>query len=187
MCRNSCNFGPTTGEQIGQDVEAKCDPMLSRAIRSTLSASTKCRAFHVTPRVCNQELPDVFEPAPHSSQEIISGAPLDLSTSRVVRIYRQSKSATQSSNHNGSFWLLDWDVLGKGNRWENDLMGYQGSADYMQGTIMKFDTKEAAIRFAQGQGWDHYIQEPKTRHFRKKDYSVNFLHSAGPLKHIRTK
>lgn len=119
--------------------------------------------------------------------EIISGAPKELTTSRVVRIYQESKYATQSGTHNTDAWKLDWDVLGAGNRWENDLMGYQGSSDYMQGTIMKFDTKEAAIRFAQGQGWDHYVQEPNKRRFRKKDYSINFLHSKGPLKHIRTK
>jgi NADH dehydrogenase (ubiquinone) Fe-S protein 4 len=135
----------------------------------------------------NKQVPNVLEHVPESNKMIVSGAPKELVTSRVVRIYKEAKPATQSANHNGSSWKLDWDVLGKGNRWENDLMGYQGSADYMQGTIMKFDTKEAAINFATGQGWDHYIQEPKVRHFRKKDYSANFYHSAGPLKHIRTK
>ncbi|KAM9889263.1 hypothetical protein OXX79_012268 [Metschnikowia pulcherrima] len=52
---------------------------------------------------------------------------------------------------------------------------------------MKFDTKESAIRFAEGQGWSFYVQEPKVRHFRKKEYAMNFAHSSGPLKHIRTK
>ena len=52
---------------------------------------------------------------------------------------------------------------------------------------MKFDTKDAAIRFAEGQGWSFYVQEPKKRHFRKKEYAMNFAHSSGPLKHIRTK
>lgn len=119
--------------------------------------------------------------------EIVSGAPADLVTSRVVRIYQEAKPATQSGHHNGDHWKLDWDVLSRANRWENDLMGYQSSGDYMQGTIMKFDTKDAAIRFAEGQGWSYYVKEPKKRHFRKKDYSANFYHSAGPLKHIRTK
>ncbi|RLV93074.1 hypothetical protein JA1_002752 [Spathaspora sp. JA1] len=120
-------------------------------------------------------------------KEIVSGAPKELVTNRVVRIYQETKPATQSGVHNTRNWKLDWDVLGKGNRWENDLMGYQGSADYMQGTIMKFDTKDAAIKFAEGQSWDYYVQEPKHRHFRKKEYAANFFHSAGPLKHIRTK
>ncbi|KAG7661375.1 NdufS4 [[Candida] subhashii] len=130
---------------------------------------------------------DIIEAVDYSGAEIISGAPKELITKRCVRIYQEAKPATQSGTFGTRNWKLDWDILGKGNRWENDLMGYQGSADYMQGTIMKFDTKESAIRFAENQSWDYYIQEPKKRHFRKKDYSANFYHSAGPLKHIRTK
>lgn len=52
---------------------------------------------------------------------------------------------------------------------------------------MKFDSKEAAVRFAQGQGWNFVVQEPKERRFKMKDYSRNFYHSANKLKHIRTK
>lgn len=130
----------------------------------------------------------VISDHPFSKQnDIVSGAPQELRTSRVVRIYQEAKPATQLGHHNGDHWKLDWDVLARGNRWENDLMGYQSSGDYMQGTIMKFDTKDAAVRFAEGQGWSYYVKEPKKRHFRKKDYSANFYHSAGPLKHIRTK
>lgn len=153
--------------------------MLSRTARSYV------RAFSSTTIKQQSKLTLVDQPT--VAKEIVSGAPADLATTRVVRIYRESKPATQSGHHNADHWQLDWDVLGKGNRWENDLIGYQGTSDYMQGTIMKFDNKESAINFANGQGWDHYVQEPKTRHFRKKEYANNFLHSSGPLKHIRTK
>lgn len=128
-----------------------------------------------------------FGDVPVKQNELVSGAPKEMTTSRVVRIYQEAKPATQSGHHNGHFWKLDWDVLGGAHRWENDLIGYQSSGDYMQGTIMKFDTKEAAIRFAEGQGWSYYVKEPKERHFRKKEYAMNFFHSPGPLKHIRTK
>ncbi|ODV67628.1 hypothetical protein HYPBUDRAFT_107563 [Hyphopichia burtonii NRRL Y-1933] len=162
--------------------------MIARSTLRSLSsvrAPAGARAF-ATGSVLQQK-PVPYDETKIRSNEVVSGAPQDLSTNRVVRIYLESKPATQSGHHNAKSWKLDWDVLGKGNRWENDLIGYQSSADYMQGTIMKFDTKEAAIRFAQGQGWDHYVQEPKKRHFRKKEYAANFYHSAGPLKHIRTK
>lgn len=119
-------------------------------------------------------------------KELVSGAPADLS-SRVVRIFREAKAATQSGHHNGTFWKLNWDVLEKGNRWENDLMGYQGTADALQGTSLKFDTREAAVRFAEKQGWSYIVQEPKVRHFRKKEYANNFVYSETKLKHIRTK
>ncbi|CCG22807.1 plasma membrane-localized protein [Candida orthopsilosis Co 90-125] len=155
--------------------------MLSRVI---VKPAVFTRSFASTAIIRNSEL---AKPTDSAGKEIVSGAPRDLVTSRVVRIYQEAKPATQSGHHNGHNWKLDWDVLGKGNRWENDLIGYQSSSDYMQGTIMKFDTKEAAIRFAENQGWDHYVQEPKKLHFRKKEYAANFYHSPGPLKHIRTK
>ncbi|KAG5416734.1 SET1 [Candida metapsilosis] len=138
--------------------------MLSRTI---IKPTVFARSFTSTAIVRNSEL---AKPTDSAGKEIVSGAPRDLVTSRVVRIYQEAKPATQSGHHNGHNWKLDWDVLGKGNRWENDLIGYQSSSDYMQGTIMKFDTKETAIRFAENQGWDHYVQEPKKLHFRKKEY-----------------
>lgn len=151
--------------------------MLSRALQHTRPFSLLSAAFQK-----GVLLPDTSKPL-----ELVSGAPKELVTKRVVRIYREAKPATQLGHHNGDHWKLDWDVLGKGNRWENDLIGYQLSADYMQGTIMKFDTREAAIRFSESQGWLYYVTEPKVRKFRKKEYAMNFFHSPGLLKHIRTK
>lgn len=82
---------------------------------------------------------------------------------------------------------MDWDIVDRANRWENDLIGYASSGDYMQATQLKFNTKEAAIRFATRQGYDYYVQEPHVRAFRPKQYATNFLHSPGKLKHVRTK
>lgn len=159
--------------------------MLSRGIYRPITVGV--RSFSRTAVQFQKTKLPATTSSPDVPKEVVSGAPRELITSRVVRIYKESKPATQSANHNGDHWKLDWDILGGGNRWENDLIGYQGSADYMQGTIMKFDTKEAAINFAEGQGWDHYVQEPKQKRFVKKEYSDNFYHSSGPLKHIRTK
>ncbi|KAK9452084.1 ETC complex I subunit conserved region-domain-containing protein [Limtongia smithiae] len=119
--------------------------------------------------------------------DIINGAPAELSTKRIVRIYQRSKTAMQSGNRETKAWRLDWDIEGKSHRWENDVMGWHSSGDYMQATEVKFKSKDDAIRFATNQGWDYYIQEPHKRDFRPKQYATNFLHSYGPLKHIRTK
>ncbi|ODV97418.1 hypothetical protein PACTADRAFT_49133 [Pachysolen tannophilus NRRL Y-2460] len=147
------------------------------------------RYFATTFLLSQRKLPDILttEDTSNLPKELVSGAPRDLSTKRIVRIYKASKAATQSGKKETEGWNLDWDVLSKGNRWENDMIGYQSSADFMQGTIMKFDSKEAAIRFSKGQGWDYYVYEPKERRFRKKEYAINFLHSPTKLKHIRTK
>lgn len=178
-------FFLVTVESLTELQESKHTNMLARQyLKKNFAAPTR---FFSSGRVAFQKTPEIYENSADRPKELISGAPAELTTKRVVRIYQEAKSATQSGRFNSSHWKLNWDVLGKGNRWENDLIGYQSSADYMQGTTMKFDTKEAAIRFAEGQGWDHYVQEPKKRHFRKKEYAMNFYHSSGPLKHIRTK
>ena len=66
-------------------------------------------------------------------------------------------------------------------------MGWQSSADSMQGTHLNFKSKEDAIGFAQRQGYEYFVQEPNERKFVVKSYANNFLHSPKKLKHIRTK
>lgn len=121
------------------------------------------------------------------ANEKLSGAPHDLTTNRVVRIFQMAKPATQSGTFGTHNWRIDWDIVPRANKWENDMMGWASSGDYMQGTQMKFKTRQDAIRFASNQGWDYYIQEPHKRHFAPKAYAENFVHSPGPLKHVRTK
>lgn len=82
---------------------------------------------------------------------------------------------------------MDWDILPKGHRWENPLMGWQSSGDFMQGTNIHFHSKEDAIRFAEKQGYEYFVQEPQSRKITPKAYANNFLYSERKLKHIRTK
>ncbi|KAH7322951.1 ETC complex I subunit conserved region-domain-containing protein [Stachybotrys elegans] len=116
----------------------------------------------------------------------ISGAPMELQA-RTVRIYKEAKPATQSGDFRGEKWRMDWDILSKGHRWENPLMGWQSSADFMQGTHINFKSKEDAIKFAEKQGYEYFVQEPNSRKFTPKAYANNFLYSPKKLKHIRTK
>ncbi|KAI1775719.1 ETC complex I subunit conserved region-domain-containing protein [Hypoxylon cercidicola] len=117
---------------------------------------------------------------------VLSGAPIELQA-RTVRIFQPSKPATQSGNWGSHHWRMDWDVLGKGHRWENPLMGWQSSGDFMQGTKLEFKSKEDAIAFAEKQGYEYFVQEPNERAFTPKAYANNFLYSPKKLKHIRTK
>jgi NADH dehydrogenase (ubiquinone) Fe-S protein 4 len=133
----------------------------------------------------------------------LSGAPIELEA-RTVRfvslpelllkftltqfsIYKEAKTATQSGDWHGHHWRMDWDILSKGHRWENPLMGWQSSADFMQGTHINFKTKEDAVRFAEKQGYEYFVQEPNSRKIVPKAYANNFLWSDKKLKHIRTK
>lgn len=67
------------------------------------------------------------------------------------------------------------------------MMGWQSSADCMNGMRMPFKSKEEAIRFAQKQGYEFFVQEPNERRIIPKAYANNFMHSPKKLKHIRTK
>ncbi|KAF8848601.1 NADH-ubiquinone oxidoreductase 21kDa subunit [Acephala macrosclerotiorum] len=117
---------------------------------------------------------------------VLSGAPIELEA-RTVRIYKPAKTATQSGDWHGHHWRMDWDILSKGHRWENPLMGWQSSADFMQGTHLNFKSKEDAIKFAEKQGYEYFVQEPNSRKIIPKAYANNFLWSDKKLKHIRTK
>ncbi|KAH8678684.1 NADH-ubiquinone oxidoreductase 21kDa subunit [Tricladium varicosporioides] len=117
---------------------------------------------------------------------VLSGAPIELEA-RTVRIYRPTKTATQSGDWHGHHWRMDWDILSKGHRWENPLMGWQSSADFMQGTNINFKSREDAIKFAEKQGYEYFVQEPNERKIAPKAYANNFLWSDKKLKHIRTK
>ncbi|KAK4125423.1 hypothetical protein N657DRAFT_642142 [Parathielavia appendiculata] len=117
---------------------------------------------------------------------VISGAPIELQA-RTVRIFKPSKAASQSGEHLSKRWRMDWDVLPKGHRWENPLMGWQSSGDHMQAVGLTFRTKEEAIAFAEKQGYEYFVQEPNERKFVPKAYANNFLYSPGKLKHVRTK
>ncbi|KAH6676372.1 NADH-ubiquinone oxidoreductase 21kDa subunit [Halenospora varia] len=117
---------------------------------------------------------------------VLSGAPIELEA-RTVRIYRPAKTATQSGDWHGHHWRMDWDILSKGHRWENPLMGWQSSADFMQGTNINFKSREDAIKFAEKQGYEYFVQEPNERKIAPKAYANNFLWSDKKLKHIRTK
>ncbi|KAL8723555.1 MAG: hypothetical protein Q9225_000190 [Loekoesia sp. 1 TL-2023] len=129
---------------------------------------------------------DGSEPGELTAAAVLSGAPVDLQA-RTVRIYRPAKTATQSGDWHGHHWRMDWDILQKGHRWENPLMGWQSSADYLQGTHLNFKSKDDAILFAQKQGYEYFVQEPNERRIIPKAYANNFLYSPKKLKKIPTK
>lgn len=143
-------------------------------------------AHHSTFTPVPKRLLDGSEPGVALPAAVLSGAPMELQA-RTVRIYKKAKPATQSGDWQSKKWRMDWDVLPKGHRWENPLMGWQSSGDYMQGTHINFKSKEDAINFAEKQGYEYFVQEPNERKFVPKAYANNFLYSPGKLKHIRTK
>ncbi|KAL8927344.1 MAG: hypothetical protein Q9172_001423 [Xanthocarpia lactea] len=139
-------------------------------------------AFSPVPR----RVMDGSEPGDLVAAAVLSGAPVDLQA-RTARIYRPAKTATQSGDWHGHQWRMDWDILQKGHRWENPLMGWQSTADALHCLHLNFKSKEDAIQFALKQGYEYFVQEPNERRIVPKAYANNFMHSPKKLKKIPTK
>ncbi|QPH04624.1 NADH:ubiquinone oxidoreductase 21kD subunit [Epichloe festucae Fl1] len=173
--------------------------LTSRRFESSLTSASGV-SLDVVPNQPDYQVPadkatSTFTPVPIRVQDgsedilpaaVLSGAPMELQA-RTVRIYKESKPATQSGDFRTERWRMDWDILPKGHRWENPLMGWQSSGDFMQGTHVNFKSKEDAIHFAEKQGYEYFVQEPNSRKVSPKAYANNFLYSPKKLKHIRTK
>ena len=170
----------TKGETKGSESAVQNTP--SHAPNYGAAVDYRTSAFSPVPK----RVMDGSEPTETVAAAVVSGAPSDLQA-RTVRIFRPAKTATQSGDWNAHHWRMDWDVLSKGHRWENPLMGWQSSADYMQGTHLNFKSKDDAINFANKQGYEYFVQEPNERRIIPKAYANNFMHSPKKLKHIRTK
>ncbi|KAJ6508719.1 Ndufs4, NADH dehydrogenase Fe-S protein 4 [Mycena sanguinolenta] len=118
--------------------------------------------------------------------DVVSGAPSQL-RHRAVRVYQPTRNTMQSGGAKGERWRIDFDILQGGGRWENPLMGWASSADYMQGTRLTFKSQEDAIHFAKKQGWDYYVQPPTVKRIPPKNYSENYLYRPNKLRIAKTK
>ncbi|KAJ9476674.1 NADH dehydrogenase [ubiquinone] iron-sulfur protein 4, mitochondrial [Pseudozyma hubeiensis] len=118
--------------------------------------------------------------------DLVSSAPEELHQ-RTVRIFRPAKTANSSGKAGTKVWRVDFDILQGSARWENPLIGWASSGDYMQGTSLKFRSKEDAIHFCEKQGWDYHVTEPKTARIPPKSYAANYNHVPGKLRIHHTK
>ncbi|KAF9533165.1 NADH-ubiquinone oxidoreductase 21kDa subunit [Crepidotus variabilis] len=118
--------------------------------------------------------------------DVISGAPTEL-RHRAVRIYQPTRNTMQSGSGKSERWRIDWDILEGSGRWENPLMGWASSADYMQGTRISFRSKDDAIHFAEKQGWDYYVQQSTVKRIPPKNYAENYVYKPNTLRIMRTK
>mmetsp|Transcript_17600 Transcript_17600/g.35993 ORF Transcript_17600/g.35993 Transcript_17600/m.35993 type:complete len:189 (+) Transcript_17600:23-589(+) len=103
---------------------------------------------------------------------------------RKVTIYTPARSASQQGMGNTVFakgnamWRIEFETESK---WENPLMGWTSTADSLENVgrmTMAFDSKEAAMRFAEKNGWAYTVREPqlspRVRTKRFQEYGDNF-------------
>lgn len=91
-----------------------------------------------------------------------------------VRIYKPSKSATQSGMANSARWVLEYES--RSGRSIDRLMGWTSSKDTTQQVRLSFSSCEQAVAFANSNGMAYRVEEPKSRRPKGKAYADNFRH-----------
>jgi hypothetical protein len=89
-----------------------------------------------------------------------------------ARIYRPARTAMQQGLAKTKLWVLDFEPSEQ--RRADPLMGWISSGDTRRQLSLKFDTKEAAIAYADDKGLTYAVQEPRERTPKTKSYSDNF-------------
>lgn len=91
-----------------------------------------------------------------------------------AKIYKPSKSATQSGRGKTEKWLLEYErqaALGP-----EALMGWTASGDTLNQVRLKFDTLEQAVARANKEGLEYTIIQPHERRIKPRNYTDNFIY-----------
>jgi len=89
-----------------------------------------------------------------------------------ARIYLPPKSAMQSGTAQTHAWVLEYEP--ERAKLRDPLMGWTGSDDMRQQIKLRFDTKEAAIAYADSQGIPYDLELTPARVRKPKVYADNF-------------
>lgn len=92
------------------------------------------------------------------------------------RIYLPARSAMTSGERNTRRWTLEF--LPREPRRIDPLMGWTSSSDMNSQVRLRFDSREAAIDYAERQGIRYIVEEPKRRahNIRPRGYGGNYAH-----------
>ena len=91
-----------------------------------------------------------------------------------ARIYQPARNAMQSGSARTHHWVLEFPPQSP--RDVDPLMGWTSSDDMQSQVRLSFDSKEAALDYAEEHGIDAVVQEPKKRrpNIRPGGYGDNF-------------
>jgi|TARA_B100000315_G_scaffold237689_1_gene254708 hypothetical protein len=90
----------------------------------------------------------------------------------TARIYQPAKTAMQSGRAKTGGWLLEFEPASA--RQLDPLMGWTSSDDSASQVRLSFDSRQAAVDFAERQGLDYSVREPRLRKPQIKAYADNF-------------
>ena len=89
-----------------------------------------------------------------------------------ARIYRQPKTAMQSGTAGTQEWVLDFEPASP--RRADPLMGWIGSDDTQTQVRLRFETREAAVGYAERAGLAFATELARTHVQKPKAYADNF-------------
>ncbi|MDO9125573.1 ETC complex I subunit [Parvibaculum sp.] len=89
-----------------------------------------------------------------------------------ARIYKPAKTAMQSGRAKTKKWVLEFEPGSA--RHVEPLMGWTSSRDTNAQVLLRFDSKEEAVAYADKHGIEYQIFEPKGRRRTIKSYADNF-------------
>jgi hypothetical protein len=90
----------------------------------------------------------------------------------TARISRPAKTAMQSGTGGAEQWLLEHAPVAPAEI--DPLMGWTSSSDTSKQVKLWFDSREAAIAYAERMGIAYTVLEPTDRRAIKKSYADNF-------------
>ena len=91
---------------------------------------------------------------------------------KKAKIYKPSKTATQSGLKKFNKWVLEFIT---NDPTINPLMGWESSNDTLSELKMEFTSKDLAIEYAKKNKIEYELIEPQNRKIVKKSYSDNFI------------
>ena len=90
----------------------------------------------------------------------------------TARIYQRPKSTMQSGRGRTQTWALDFEP-GESKR-ADPLTGWAGSGDTREQVHLTFPTQDAAIAYAEKQGWAFTVTQAPERKLKLQAYADNF-------------
>ena len=89
-----------------------------------------------------------------------------------VIIYKPTKSAMQSGLATNKFWILKYISYSKTDL--DPVMGWSGSNDTSKQIVLKFNSKDEAIDYAELHSLKFRVLNNNTKKIKPKSYSENF-------------
>jgi NADH dehydrogenase ubiquinone Fe-S protein 4 len=91
----------------------------------------------------------------------------------TARIYKPAKTAMQSGRAKIHQWVLEYEPTSP--KVADPLMGWTGSSDMRADQLrLTFDSREAAIDYAERHGIAYRVEDQHERRVRPKSYADNF-------------